>query len=43
MYTGFRLPDDGTSSKETERRLNRIREGAYKTVSQQPSPVTRPR
>jgi hypothetical protein len=43
MYTGFRLPDDGGTSKETERRLSRIREGAYKTVSQQPSPVAGPR
>jgi ectoine hydroxylase-related dioxygenase (phytanoyl-CoA dioxygenase family) len=43
MYTGFRLPDDGRGVSETDRRLGRIREGAYKTVSQQPSPVARPR
>ena len=43
MYTGFRLPDDGRGVTETDRRLGRIREGAYKTVSQQPSPVARPR
>ena len=42
MYTGFRLPDEGGTSKETERRLSRIREGAYKTVSQRPSPVAQP-
>ncbi len=41
MYTGFRLPDDGRGVSETDRRLGRIREGAYKTVSQQPSPVRR--
>ena len=39
MYTGFGLPDEGGTSKETERRLRAIREGAYKTVSQKPSPV----
>ena len=36
MYTGFRLPDEGVS-KETERKLSRIREGAHKKVSQQPA------
>jgi hypothetical protein len=34
MYTGFRLPDDGRTSIENAKKLGRIREGAYKTVSQ---------
>jgi ectoine hydroxylase-related dioxygenase (phytanoyl-CoA dioxygenase family) len=37
MYTGFRLPDEGRTSIETDRKLSRIREGAYKTVSQPPA------
>ena len=42
MYTGFRLPDDtsrsGTATgSEREAKLRRIREGAYKTVSQAPA------
>ncbi|HZN15677.1 MAG TPA: phytanoyl-CoA dioxygenase family protein [Acidimicrobiales bacterium] len=40
MYTGFRLPED-TSRSDTasanEAKLRRIREGAYKTVSQAPA------
>jgi hypothetical protein len=39
LYSAFRLPDDGRTSKETERMLSRIREGAYKTVNQ-PRPGT---
>jgi hypothetical protein len=34
LYTGFRLPDEGRTSKETDRKLSAIREGAYKTVNQ---------
>ena len=34
MYTDFSLPDDGRDP--AERKLRRIREGAYKTVSQEP-------
>jgi hypothetical protein len=40
MYTGFRLPEDESTSaaaKATEEKLRRIREGAYKTVSQAPA------
>jgi len=41
MYTGFRLPDtEGTNSeaaRANEKKIGRIREGAYKTVSQLPS------
>jgi hypothetical protein len=34
LYTGFRLPDEGRTSIENAKKLGRIREGAYKTVSQ---------
>jgi hypothetical protein len=34
MYTDFSLPDDGRDPAEVK--LRRIREGAYKTVSQEP-------
>jgi hypothetical protein len=41
MYTGFRLPDaagaDSEQAKANEKKIGRIREGAYKTVSQLPS------
>ena len=39
MYTGFRLPEDGSriSDGEAEAKLRRIRENSYKTVSQVPS------
>ncbi len=38
MYTGFRLPEDADSTDAaTEAKLRRIREGAYKTVSQAPA------
>jgi hypothetical protein len=40
MYTGFRLPDDTSRSSNAtanEAKLKRIREGAYKTVSQAPA------
>jgi hypothetical protein len=39
LYTGFRLPDDGRTSKETAEKLSKIREGAYKTVNQ-PTPLS---
>ncbi|HZQ83687.1 MAG TPA: phytanoyl-CoA dioxygenase family protein [Acidimicrobiales bacterium] len=45
MYTGFRLPDvegtDSEAAKANEKKIGRIREGAYKTVSQVPSPAVR--
>jgi hypothetical protein len=42
MYTGFRLPGrEGALNQERTAKLARIREGAYKTVSQPPSPVAR--
>jgi hypothetical protein len=34
LYTAFRLPDEGRTSPETERKLSRIREGSYKKVNQ---------
>lgn len=34
LYTGFRLPDDGRTSKDTERKLSQIRENAHKNVDQ---------
>jgi hypothetical protein len=34
LYTGFRLPDDGRTSKATAEKLSKIREGSYKTVNQ---------
>lgn len=39
MYTGFRLPEDGSrvSDGDAEAKLRRIRENSYKTVSQTPS------
>jgi hypothetical protein len=37
LYTGFRLPDEGRTSKDTAKKMSRIREGAYKTVSQPPA------
>lgn len=37
LYTGFRLPDDGRTSREQQQKLSRIREGSYKVVSQPPS------
>jgi hypothetical protein len=37
LYSGLRMPDDGRTSPETERKLSRIREGSYKTVSQPPA------
>jgi hypothetical protein len=39
MYTGFRLPDDTsrTGGGANDAKLRRIREGAYKTVSQAPA------
>jgi ectoine hydroxylase-related dioxygenase (phytanoyl-CoA dioxygenase family) len=40
MYTGFRLPEDASRSETPSARdakLRRIREGAYKTVSQVPA------
>ena len=40
MYTGFRLPEDTSRSDKAtaiEAKLRRIREGAYKTVSQAPA------
>jgi ectoine hydroxylase-related dioxygenase (phytanoyl-CoA dioxygenase family) len=37
MYTGFRLPEEEGADKATEAKLRRIREGAYKTVSQAPA------
>ena len=39
MYTGFRLPDDTSRSggSANDAKLRRIREGAYKTVSQAPA------
>jgi len=41
MYTGFRLPDaedtDSETARANEKKIGRIREGAYKTVSQVPS------
>jgi ectoine hydroxylase-related dioxygenase (phytanoyl-CoA dioxygenase family) len=37
LYTAFRLPDEGRTSPETERKLSRIREGSYKNVSQPPA------
>jgi hypothetical protein len=43
LYTGLRLPDvEGTDSeavRANEKKIGRIREGAYKTVSQLPSRV----
>jgi hypothetical protein len=36
MYTGFRLPESAADAA-TEAKLRRIREGAYKTVSQAPA------
>jgi hypothetical protein len=41
MYTGFRLPEPETAGLGSSQaaKLARIREGAYKTVSQRPSPV----
>jgi hypothetical protein len=38
MYTGLRLPPLG-DARARMAKLGRIREGAYKTVSQPPSPV----
>jgi hypothetical protein len=40
MYTGFALPDLG-GAVNGDRDLGRIREGAHKVVSQQPSYVAR--
>lgn len=39
MYTGFRLPDDNsrTGGGANDAKLRRIRDGAYKTVSQAPA------
>jgi hypothetical protein len=37
MYTGLRLPDGGVSDASDEK-VRRIRENAYKTVSQAPAP-----
>ena len=37
LYTGFRLPDDGRTSKATAEKLSKIREGSYKTVNQPPA------
>lgn len=37
LYTGLRLPDDGRTAPEIERKLSRIREGSYKKVSQPPA------
>ncbi|MBV8959734.1 MAG: phytanoyl-CoA dioxygenase family protein [Actinobacteria bacterium] len=41
MYTGFRLPDtestNSDAARANEKKIGRIREGAYKTVSQLPS------
>lgn len=39
LYTDFRLPDGDGARAPGEDKLKRIREGAPKTVSQQPSPV----
>jgi ectoine hydroxylase-related dioxygenase (phytanoyl-CoA dioxygenase family) len=39
MYTGFRLPEEQGGSKANAAKIMRIREGAYKTVSQVPSHV----
>jgi ectoine hydroxylase-related dioxygenase (phytanoyl-CoA dioxygenase family) len=39
MYTGFTLPSLGAMPAGAIEKLTRIREGAYKTVSQPPSPV----
>jgi hypothetical protein len=40
MYTGFDLPARGPRDKEQAEKLSRIREGAYKTVSQPPARTT---
>ena len=37
MYTGFRLPEEEGADKTSEAKIKRIREGAYKTVSQAPA------
>jgi hypothetical protein len=37
MYTGFGLPDPEGAGKVGQDKLSRIREGAYKTVSQKPA------
>ena len=45
MYTGFGLPDRATASDSRSRALGdigRVREGAYKTVSQAPGYVAPP-
>jgi ectoine hydroxylase-related dioxygenase (phytanoyl-CoA dioxygenase family) len=34
LYTGFRLPDEGRTSKATADKLSRIRESSYKNVNQ---------
>jgi hypothetical protein len=39
MYTGFRLPEREGTTSGIDAKLSRIREGAYKVVSQAPSPV----
>ncbi len=36
LYTGFRLPDDGRTSKATAEKLSKIRESSYRNVSQPP-------
>jgi hypothetical protein len=41
MYTGFRLPDPEGAAMVGGDKIRRIREGAYKTVSQPPSPLAR--
>jgi hypothetical protein len=39
MYTGFALPDPEGLSRHGQDKVNRIREGSYKTVSQPPAVV----
>jgi hypothetical protein len=39
MYTGFGLPDPDGLARHGQEKINRIREGSYKTVSQPPAAV----
>lgn len=37
LYTGFRLPDEGRTSKAVAEKLSKIRESSFKNVSQPPA------